>query len=58
MTEQHVKQLTNAFGDVQMLMDLLCMPDSCLNDVLKANTSLDAMQIVTMRCWLNSWSSK
>ena len=49
-----MEQLTTTFGDIQMLMDLLRMPDSSFNDVLRANnTGLDAMQIVKMRCELS-----
>lgn len=48
-----MKQLTTTFGDIQMLMDLLRMPDSSFNDVLRDNTGLDAMQIVKMRCELS-----
>lgn len=50
ITEQHVKQLTGIFRDVQMLMN--SMPDSRFNDTITGNTSLDAMQIVTIRCWV------
>lgn len=51
LTREHVSQLTQVFGDVQLLVALLGMPDNSLNDVLRSNTGLNAMQIVGMRCW-------
>lgn len=47
-------QLIKTIGDVQMLVDVLGMPGSGFDDVLKANTSLHAVQTVTIRCYLNS----
>lgn len=54
ITHEHVSQLTQVFGDVQLLVALLGMPDNSVNDVLRSNTSLNAMQIVEMRCWYNN----
>ena len=57
ITQEQASQLTKFFGDVQLLIDLLAIPANSLNTVLKVNTSLDAVQIVAMRCWLNSDAS-
>ena len=54
VTGHHVTQLIKTIGDVQMLVDVLGMPGSGFDDVLKANTSLHAVQTVTIRCYLNS----
>ena len=55
--QMQAAQLTKAFGDVQLLVDMADIDGSPLNDVLKSNVSLNAVQVVTMRCWLNSLKS-
>ncbi len=54
ITQAQVWQLQKAFGDVELLVDLAELEDSSLNKVLKADSSLNAMQRVAVRHVLNS----
>ena len=54
VSEVQAAQLTKAFGDVQLLPDMADIDGSPLNEVLKCNVTLNAVQVVAMRCWLNS----
>ncbi len=54
ITEAQITQLQKALGDVKLLLDLLGADDSSLNEVLDADGSLHAMQIVAVRRLLHS----
>ncbi len=54
ITEAQVTQLQKALGDVKLLLELLGADDSSLNEVLEADGSLHAMQIVAVRRLLHS----
>lgn len=54
ITEAQVTQLQKALGDVKLLLELLGADDSSLNEVLEADGSLHAMQIVAVRRSLHS----
>lgn len=49
ITDAQAAQLQKALGDVKLLLDLLGADDSSLNEVLEADGSLHAMQIVAVR---------
>ena len=57
ITQVQAAQLTKAFGDVQLLVDMADIEGSPLNDVLKFDVRLNALQVVAIRCWLNSLKS-
>ncbi|DBA90718.1 TPA: hypothetical protein ACH3X1_003932 [Trebouxia sp. C0004] len=48
ITEAQTSQLQEALGDVKLLLHLLGADDSSLNEVLEADGSLHAMQIVAV----------
>lgn len=49
-----IQQLQEAFGEVDLLLDLASMDDNPLNKVLKSGSNLDAVQFFGIRQVLGS----
>ncbi|DBA94482.1 TPA: hypothetical protein ACH3X1_002074 [Trebouxia sp. C0004] len=49
ITELQTASVQSLFGDVRLLLDLAGLQDSSLNETLKADTNLNAIQILAVR---------